>query len=69
MANEKNYNSMAIKIGVAVLIVYFLIKVLVAIFDFYAISAAVFLNYLIFFVALGIFSLILPKVRGEIFYK
>jgi len=69
MANEKNYNSMAINMGVIFLIIYILIKTIFAIFDFYGISAASFINYILFFVALGIFSLLLPNVRGEIFYK
>jgi|TARA_B110000967_G_C18893971_1_gene569291 hypothetical protein len=69
MANEKNYNSMAINMGVIFLIIFILIKTILAIFEFYAISAASLINYILFFVALGMFSVLLPKIRGEVFYK
>jgi len=69
MANEKNYNSMAINMGVIFLIIFILIKTIQAIFEFYAISAASLINYILFFVALGMFSVLLPKIRGEVFYK
>lgn len=69
MANEKNYNSMAINMGVIFLVISILIKTILAIFEFYDISAASFINYILFFVALGMFSVLLPKIRGEVFYK
>jgi hypothetical protein len=65
----KNYNQLALNVGFSVLVVYVFIKALMAIFDFYGITAASYLNYILFFVALAIFGGILPKLRGEIFYK
>lgn len=65
----KNYNQLALNVGFSVLVVYVFIKALMAIFDFYGISPASYLNYILFFVALAIFGGILPKLRGEIFYK
>jgi hypothetical protein len=63
-----NYNKLALNIGFSVLVVYILIKALFVIFDFYGISAASYINYILFFVALALFGGILPKIRGEIFF-
>jgi hypothetical protein len=64
-----DYNKMAMNIGFTVLVIYILIKAISAIFDFYGISPTSYLNYILFFVALGIFGGILPKIRGGIFYN
>ncbi len=65
----KNYNKMAINLGFIVLIFYILIKAIIAIFNFYGITSSAYINYVMFFIALGIFSAMLPKVPGLIFYK
>ena len=64
-----DYNKMAMNIGFSVLIIYILIKALGSIFDFYGISPVSYISYILFFVALGIFGGILPKIRGGIFYN
>lgn len=65
----KNYNQLALNVGFSVLVIYVFIKALMAIFDFYGITATSYINYILFFVALAIFGGILPKIRGEIFYR
>tara|TARA_Y100000992_G_C21271273_1_gene497011 strand:+ start:1098 stop:1298 length:201 start_codon:yes stop_codon:yes gene_type:complete len=64
-----NYNKMAMNIGFTVLVIYILIKAIIAIFDFYGISPVTYLNYILFFVALGLFGGILPNIRGAIFFQ
>ena len=64
-----NYNKMAMNIGFIVLVIYILIKAIIAIFDFCGISPASYISYILFFVALGIFGGILPNIRGGIFYN
>lgn len=64
-----DYNRMAINFAFIIIVILIFVRSLTAIFDFYGLSPASYLNYILFFVALGLFSLLLPNVRGQIFYN